>query len=256
MVTPMTAEHLHATYRCPDRTRLREYVNDTLGDADSKTVAAHIDACDKCHEAYLHMLMNEAPAAESVLNAPRIPPMDLYDAYLREQSSESGATLWVSIRNGREAVDQRVKDWARARLEEIREAFVILAAQMRAETTRGVVTLSHAPQTPIGPAPVEATLLTSDGQPAGRTVRLRLMDGPAILDTGHFHVHVSAPREYERHLVECALQLGDVQVSFAGELKKNGSHVEANIDEADVMRAPAPAMTPLPATFTVRPLPG
>jgi hypothetical protein len=231
--------------RCREiRDRLRDFAANRLGPTPTGEVQAHLLSCDSCAEAFGELLMDEVESgAVPLLTPPRMPPLELYDAYMRAGSGRFG-TFWKSIKDATEAADNSVQQWAKQKLDEIAAALDALtpgepapvkvrgAIATGAIRTRGAV--SRKPQSPG----LSATVLSDEGQSSHARIHFTI-DEPARLTTnGRFTLALSTDDTgHDDRVVICTLALPTgVTVSFAGTITRRPGQQsrEVRIDEAGV----------------------
>lgn len=246
----MTRKAMPST-RCSEvRQRLADFAADRLGPTATGEVQVHLLTCDDCSEALTQLLAEEvAGSAVPPLTPPFIPPPEWYDSYMRNGSSRFG-TFWKSVRNGLQAVDERVRDWAREARGEVAGVLEALAGsntRLSPVATRGGGRVRSAEATRTGIQPsssgIPATLFAEvvrEEEETGETVSFAIFEPPRIAGR-HFRVHLTTvDRAHDNATLICTVGRGGGAVSFSGAITvgADASLREVRINEPDV---PGPA---------------
>lgn len=233
--------------RCREiRERLADFAADRLGPTATGEVQGHLLDCQACSEVFGELLLAEVESgAIPLLTPPVVPPLELYDRYLRSSHSRFG-TLWTSVRGALKSKDVELREWARSQMDQIRRGIDALALSSgplpAAVRTRGAAVRTRGTVRRESPTHLMADVLSAEGEPTGARVAFRVQSAPAITADGRFAATLRTDSaEYDDRLVICTMALPDApRVSFGGALQPvPGEAVrEVRIDEVGV---PGPA---------------
>jgi hypothetical protein len=208
------------------RDQLSALMRDALGEAEAEALREHLIDCDACGEALADFVAQETRHRGDALPPPFVPPLDAYKAFLRARRTRFG-TLWVLVRDGLNAADESVREWARTRRETIREAM-------------DAVLLRHPPQGDTSQF-VTTEVVRSDATSTGQTVAFHLLESPHVTADGRFRVKLRATSAIgPTGIALCRIELapGDI-MSFSSVVQQAGAGAgEVEIDEGGVGTVP------------------
>ena len=236
-----------------DRVRalLPDLVAERLEEAQAERARQHLVECEECAEVLARLIADEVARAPGAFPPPPIiPPIELYEAFLRARRTRFG-TLWTLVGRGLDAADAAVRDWAVAQRDTIAQRLAALAGPSPgpaggaadAVRVRGAVrTRGAAGAGASGPerAPTSlvAEVVRSDSAPAGESVAFELAEPPHVTADGRFRLRMWTDTSgYAGQIALCTVDLGDGQrVSFTAPLAQRPSSGICNveIDEAGV----------------------
>ncbi len=235
---------------------LPEFMRDRLGAAATGEVQGHLLTCETCSEIFGDLLMKEVESgAEPLPDLPltvRIPPLELYDAYLQQRRGRLGR-FWNSVRRALDSANNQAREQAREEIGKISDALTHIFVPMTmtpvpvrgATRTRGAGGLHLSSMT--------AEVLSSDLAPLGRKIEFSMEEPPRIED-GCFRLRISTQAlGYEGDSVICTLTLPEIgPISFSGNLegRENDGAWETNINEEGLL-SPAGNIAPELVVLTV-----
>ena len=226
--------------RCREmRARLADFAANRLGPTATGEVQGHLLDCQACSEVLAELLLAEVESGAVPLRTPPVvPPLELFDRYLRWGDGRLG-TLWTAVRTALESADAELRAWARSELEQFRRGVEALSAGALpgAVRTRGAIRVRGAVRGTSSDR-LKAHVLTRAGKPTEARVAFRVQSAPAITPDGRFAAAFRTDSAaYDGRLVVCTVALPRApRVSFGGALQPvPGEAVrEVRIDEAGV----------------------
>jgi hypothetical protein len=214
--------------------RLTDFMNERLGVIETGEVQGHLLTCDDCNLVYWDLIEREVASQPALLRplpeSVEVPPMEWYDAYLRERSGWGGV-LWDALRKSLEDADAAVRNWATEQTQKVGDALQNIVNPMLqpdvvrvrgAVRTRGGVKIE----------PIRAEVLSAVWEPTGETVSFEVEDLPHVTLEGRFRVTLKTKATgYDGCAVLCSVALPEMMpISFKGTLQRG----KAAIDEAGV----------------------
>ena len=221
MKSVVNSGHPIMSPRCTEiRGLLEDFAAERLGPVARGSVQAHLLTCDPCSDVFAELLVTQVEDGTlPLLTPPDLPSSAVYDTYLRARRPSSS---WRAVLDA--MVDPAARDWAAARIEEIRAGFALFTdpvATRGAIRTRGAVTKSAGVHGSLA-----ANVLTPAGEPSGTVVTFRVRTLPAITTDGRFgFAIVTDDAAYDGRRVLCAIALPNGQpLSFESTLVRRGGH--------------------------------
>ena len=239
------------------RQQLPDLMHERLDEVTAVRIRKHLAECEACGEALANLILDQAASnPETLPPSPVVPPIALYEAFLRARQTRFG-TLWKSVRDALDAADVAVLEWGRQKRDAIGRGLGDLLTKPAPATAfargggaprvRGAVRTrgaAGAPRSPNERPPdiLAAEVVGSDSAPTGQSLSVRLTEPPHITVDGRFRLRceVDAP-DVDGRIALCTVALGEGEdVSFTGVLARRSDRdaCDVHMDEANVAAVP------------------